>query len=99
MIVITGVIPIDGSKRDQVVQIVNTMRAATLLEDGCAQYRFSFATDEPNTLLIIEEWRDQKALTLHFGTPHMAAMQAEMPNIVVGAPVLTRYVVESKGSL
>ncbi len=99
MIVIAGAIPIDGSQRDAVVEAANTMRAATLLEDGCVEYRFSFATDDPNTVLIFEEWRDQPALSAHFAAAHMADFQAKIVGFVTGAPVVVRYEVASKGPL
>jgi quinol monooxygenase YgiN len=55
MIVIAGAIPVDGSKHVEIVDAANAMRLATLDEDGCNEYRFSFATDNPNMMLIIEE--------------------------------------------
>ncbi len=99
MIVISAAIPIDGSQREAVMDAVNTMRAATLLEDGCAEYRFSFAIDDPNTVLIFEEWRDQLALAAHFAAAHMAEFQAKIGGFVTGAPVAARYEVASKGPL
>jgi quinol monooxygenase YgiN len=99
MIVITGSIPVDGSKLEAISPAANAMREATLQEDGCEEYRFSIATDDPNTVLIVEEWHDQQALTAHLSSPHTATFQAAIAGIVTGAPTLIRYEVTSKGPL
>lgn len=99
MIVVAGAFPVDGSKVESITAAANAMRAATLAEDGCFEYRFSFATDDPNVVLIFEEWRDQEALTAHFGAPHMAVFQTQVAEFVTGAPRVDRYEVTSKGPL
>lgn len=99
MIVIAGAFPVDGSKAEAITAAANTMRAATLQEDGCFEYRFSLAIDDPNVVLIFEEWRDQDALTAHFGAPHMAVFQQAVAGFVTGTPTLSRYEITSKGPL
>jgi len=99
MIVVAGAFPVDGSKAAEITDAANTMRVATLQEDGCHEYRFSFATDDPNTVLVFEEWRDQEALTKHFAAPHMAEFQAKVGTFVTGAPTISRYEVTDKGPL
>lgn len=99
MIVIAGAFPVDGSKRDAITAAANEMRTATLAEDGCVEYRFSFATDDPNTVLVFEEWRDQDVLTAHFAAPHMAVFQGLIVDFLVGRPQVSRYEVSGKGPL
>ena len=98
-IVIAGSFPINGALRDESVAAANEMRAATLQEDGCFEYRFSFATDSPDTMLLFEEWRDENALTAHFSAPHMAVFQGKMAGFVTGAPAVSKYAITSKGPL
>ncbi|MCU1395072.1 MAG: antibiotic biosynthesis monooxygenase [Ilumatobacteraceae bacterium] len=99
MIVITGSFPIDRSQEDAINEACNTVRVATLQEDGCHEYRFAYATDAPGTLLIVEEWRDQEALTAHMKAPHLVTFGAAIGGFVVGAPELFRYEVTDKGPL
>jgi quinol monooxygenase YgiN len=99
MIVVAGAFPVDGSKHDAIVEAANAMRAATIAEDGCIEYRFSFATDDANTVLVFEEWRDQEALTAHFATPHMTAFQSRIVEFLVGRPSVSRYEASTKGPL
>jgi hypothetical protein len=99
VILIAGSFPVDGTKREAIIEATNAVRVATLAEDGCFEYRFSFACDDDNTVLIFEEWRDQEALTAHFATPHLAAFQGQMVQFLVGSPAIHRYEASSKGSL
>ncbi|CAB4861591.1 unannotated protein [freshwater metagenome] len=99
MIVIAVTVPINADKHDAVVEATVAMRNATLAEDGCFEYRFSFATDDPGMMLIFEEWRDAEALTAHFSAPHMAVFQGALGQLVTGALVGHRYEVSSKGPL
>ncbi|MEO6123926.1 MAG: putative quinol monooxygenase [Ilumatobacteraceae bacterium] len=98
-IVVAGTFPVDGSQAAALSAAANAMRVATLQEDGCIEYRFSFATDDANTMMVFEEWRDQDALTAHFGAPHMAIFQAAMAGFVSGAPVVDKFAVTGKGPL
>lgn len=98
-IIVAGTFPVDGSQAGGLSAAANEMRAATLAEDGCIEYRFSFSTDDANTMMVFEEWRDQDALTAHFGAPHMAVFQAAMAGFVTGAPVVNKFAVSGKGPL
>lgn len=96
-IVLAGTFPIDGSQAAALATAANEMRAATLQEDGCIEYRFSFPTDDANTMLVFEEWRDQDALTAHFAAPHMVVFQAAMAGFATGASVVNKFAVSAKG--
>lgn len=96
MIVISGSIPIDGSKAVEIAAAVQVMRDATLAEDGCVAYRFAFATDDPNVLLVVEEWRDNDVLGVHMKSAHMAAFGVAAGPYMTGKPALTVYEATSK---
>lgn len=55
--------------RDDMRQFVE----ATRREDGCINYDLAIDTSDPTRLILLERWRDQKALDGHFNSPHMAA--------------------------
>jgi quinol monooxygenase YgiN len=99
MIIITGTIPVDGSKTDAIREACNTAREATLQEDGCANYRFAISTDDPNTLIVTEEWRDEDALAAHGKSPALAALGKAMGDFVTGRPELYRIDGGTKGPL
>ena len=62
----------DGNARKFVQEmvasgIVDEIRA----EDGNEKYEYFFPMDDPETVLLIDRWRDQEALDFHHKTPMM----------------------------
>lgn len=41
-------------------------------EEGCESYAYFFPMDDPETVLLIDRWHDQRALDLHHKSPMMA---------------------------
>jgi len=99
MIVIQGTITIDPAKREQAIEACNTMRAATIVEPGCLGYRFGFATDDANVLMVAEQWEDEDALGPHMASPHMAAFGVAVGEVVGGPVDVTRFEIASSGPL
>ncbi|MEL1263420.1 putative quinol monooxygenase [Pseudoxanthomonas putridarboris] len=53
---------------------VAELRAASLAEPGCLGYDVFRAIDAPDTLLLLERYRDAAALESHRQSPHYAAL-------------------------
>lgn len=47
--------------------LVEAIRA----EDGNVKYAYYFPAEDPETVLLIDRWRDQAALDIHHKTPMM----------------------------
>jgi len=45
-------------------------------EDGNLRYAYFFPMDDPETVLLIDQWRDQAAIDLHHASPMMAQIAA-----------------------
>lgn len=43
-------------------------------ENGNEQYRYFFPMDDPETVLLIDAWRDQAAIDAHHASPMMATI-------------------------
>ena len=99
MIIIAGSIPVDRSKDAGLLAAVNAVRTATLAEDGCAEYRFSFAADDPGTLLVFEEWRDADSLAAHAKSAHLADFRSKIAGLVTGQPNINKFDASNKGPL
>jgi quinol monooxygenase YgiN len=99
MIVISGSIPVDVSKRDEIVAACNEMRTATMQEDGCVLYDFAFAIHDPGVVIIVEEWRDQACLDAHFVSPHMGEFGKKLGTLTTGRGDFSRYEVSEKRPL
>ncbi len=48
------------------------IQAAVRAEDGCLQYDYHISCEQPDTVVLLEKWRDAEALTVHSKQPHMA---------------------------
>ena len=46
--------------------------AAIRAEDGNERYEYFFPMDDPETVLLIDRWRDQAAIDAHHRSPMMA---------------------------
>ena len=50
--------------------------AAIRREDGNLRYEYFFPMDDPETVLLIDQWRDQAAIDVHHASPMMAQIAA-----------------------
>lgn len=41
-------------------------------EDGNEKYEYFFSMDEPETVMLIDRWKDQKSLDIHHASPMMS---------------------------
>ena len=47
--------------------VVDSIRA----EDGNLRYEYFMPIDDPETILLIDSWKDQKSIDVHHATPMM----------------------------
>ncbi len=76
-----------------------SMIAASRAEEGCVSYSYGQSVTDPDTLVILERWRDQAAVDLHFATPHMAAFLAALGELSIEDFNVNRYDAEDLGPL
>jgi quinol monooxygenase YgiN len=48
--------------------------AAIRAEDGNERYEYFQSVDDPETVLLIDQWRDQQAIDAHHASPMMATL-------------------------
>lgn len=68
---------IDGNARkfaEEMISsgIVNDIRAV----EGNERYDYFFPMDDPETVLLIDRWRDQQAIDVHHASPMMGQISA-----------------------
>ena len=56
--------------RADMAEVVRQLAAASRLEPGCVSYVPHQVEDDPNTVLIYEQYQDAKALAAHRETAH-----------------------------
>ena len=67
----------NGSARAFAEEMVQSGTVAAIrAEDGNVRYEYFFPMDDPETVLLIDQWRDQAAINLHHASPMMARIAA-----------------------
>ena len=67
----------DGSARAFAEKMVSSGTAAAIrAEDGNLRYEYFFPMEDPETVLLIDQWRDQAAIDVHHASPMMAQIAA-----------------------
>jgi len=63
-----------GAFAEEMVQ--NGTVSAIRAEDGNVRYEYFFPMDDPETVLLIDQWRDQAAIDAYHASPMMAQIAA-----------------------
>ena len=67
----------NGSARAFAEEMVQSGTVAAIrAEDGNVRYEYFFPMDDPETVLLIDQWRDQAAIDAHHDSPMMARIAA-----------------------
>ena len=68
---------INGSARAFAEEMVSSGTVAAIrAEDGNVRYEYFFPMEDPETVLHIDQWRDQEAIDAHHASPMMAQIAA-----------------------
>jgi quinol monooxygenase YgiN len=62
--------------------------ALTRAEAGCEAYDLCRDADAPDRFIAYESWRNLDSLREHLGSPHFAAVGAELGGLLAAAPVI-----------
>ena len=67
----------NGSARAFAEEMVRSgIVAAIRAEEGNLRYEYFFPMDDPETVLLIDQWQDQAAIDVHHASPMMAKIAA-----------------------
>jgi quinol monooxygenase YgiN len=90
---VVAIIEATPGQRDALLAAIQANLAAVRAEDGCIEYgpavdhAGSFAPLGPDTVVVIEKWRDLDALKAHGAAPHMAAFGEKVKAIVASRAI------------
>ena len=67
----------NGSARSFAEEMVSSGTVAAIRsEDGNLRYEYFFPMEDPETVLLIDSWRDQEAIDVHHSSPMMTTIAA-----------------------
>ena len=94
-IFITGTIAIEPERRDALLTAIRPLvRATRDDEPGCLEYAFTADTVEDDRIVVLERWRDEATLAVHFEHPNFIATKSTLHEYGSGASVINKYRVD-----
>ncbi len=82
---------IDPADQDRFQAAALVMQEKTRAEDGSVDYRWARAVEDPNVLVLREEWRDAASLDVHLASEHMAAFGDVLTEIAQDGVQIDRF--------
>lgn len=97
MIGLIAKIPVQEGKVDEAVAMFKDLMKEVAKEEGTLGYTLNRTKKEPNTLVVMERYKDKAALNAHSATPHFSAFMTSLLALLAGNPEIT--VMEEIGSI
>ncbi len=66
----------DNARRFAEEMVSSGTAAKVRAQEGNEAYRYYFPLEDPHTVLLVDQWRDQAALDIHHASPMMADILA-----------------------
>ncbi len=89
MLSIVARLPIKEGKMDEAVQAFKELMVQVAKEEGTLSYTLNRAQANPNTLVVLERYKDKAALDFHSGTPYFKAFFGKSREFIGGKPEIT----------
>ncbi|MCP4665545.1 MAG: antibiotic biosynthesis monooxygenase [Deltaproteobacteria bacterium] len=86
MIGVIAKIPVKEGKVEEVIALLKEMVAHVAKEEGTLAYSLNRDPANPDTIVIMERYRDKAALDAHSSTPHFKELFSKMPAFLGGKP-------------
>jgi quinol monooxygenase YgiN len=99
MIVIHASFPIEPERRDEALEIANTLVERSNQEPGTVDYRASTDIKDTNVIRFVERYEDADAFEAHVQTEHFQNFEEKLPDLLAGEPEVVRFEVDDATKL
>jgi quinol monooxygenase YgiN len=89
MISLIAKIPVKEEKLNEAIEAVKQLITEVSKEEGTLFYSLNVSKSDPNTLIIMERYKDKEALSAHSSTPHFKSFSAKAGELFAGKPEIT----------
>jgi quinol monooxygenase YgiN len=86
MIAVIAKIPVKEEKLNEAIETFKQLIAEVAKEEGTLYYSLNVSKSAPNTLVVMERYKDKEALGIHSSTPHFKAFAAKGAELFSGPP-------------
>ncbi|PLR81752.1 antibiotic biosynthesis monooxygenase [Bacillus sp. V33-4] len=96
VIVIHAFITIDAAKREKFLELSKLIIKNSQAEEGNISYQLYEEADQPNSFVMLEEWKDLAAIQFHGETDHFKNFMDETSEMLVEPLRAERYEIARK---
>lgn len=79
-------IPVQEGKVEEAIDMLKALMVHVADEEGTLGYTLNRSNKDPNTLVMMERYKDKAALDFHSSTPHFKEFSSRLPAILAGKP-------------
>jgi quinol monooxygenase YgiN len=83
MIVAVGDIYAQIPRRKEVTELMRATQARAREQPGCAYFAFAETLDDPGHFVVVQQWRDRRALDGHYASEVFADYQSRIGPLLV----------------
>jgi quinol monooxygenase YgiN len=89
MISLIAKIPVKEGKMEEAISVFKELMVQVAKEEGTLSYTINQGKSIPNTLVVIERYKDKAALDAHSSTPYFKAFLPKSAAFMAGRPEIT----------
>ncbi len=89
MISLIAKLPIKEGKVEEAIAAFKELMVQVAKEEGTLSYTLNRNQSNPNTLVVMERYKDKAALDAHSSSPHFKAFFAKSRELMGGKPEIT----------
>jgi len=86
MIGVVAKLHIQEGKTDQAIDLIRELMKSVAEEEGTLLYTMNREKSAPNTIVMMERYKDKAALDYHSSTPYFKAFFAKIGGLLAGKP-------------
>ncbi len=79
-------IPVKEDKVEEAIDMFRALMVNVAQEEGTLSYTLNRSNKDPNTLVVMERYKDKASLDFHSSTPHFKEFSSKLPAILAGKP-------------
>ena len=84
MLAVIARLPVQEGKVDDAIAVLRELMAHVAREEGTLLYTMNQARADPNTIVMIERYKDKAALTAHSSSAHFKALFPKIQALLAG---------------
>jgi quinol monooxygenase YgiN len=95
MIIVIGRVTARPDQLDRALSVSLEHVRRSRTEPGCLLHSVHQDVEDPNTLVFVEQWEDQAAISAHFAVPESLAFVTALSECAAARPAMDLYQAEA----